>query len=58
MIRGGLVGAVVGGFYPIFLAIPLNGSLAARYVLQTCSVLIEMYLWVKYSVLSVNSVDT
>lgn len=57
MIRGGLVGAVVGGFYPIFLAIPLNASLAARYVLLTCSVLIEMYLSVKCSVLGVNSVD-
>ncbi|XP_072793321.1 transmembrane protein 126A isoform X2 [Taeniopygia guttata] len=32
VIRGGLVGAVVGGFYPIFLAIPLNASLAARYM--------------------------
>ncbi|XP_057252749.1 transmembrane protein 126A-like [Pezoporus wallicus] len=31
VVRGGLVGAVVGGLYPIFLAIPLNGSLAARY---------------------------
>ncbi|NWX30167.1 T126A protein, partial [Notiomystis cincta] len=30
--RGGLVGAVVGGLYPIFLAIPLNASLAARYM--------------------------
>ncbi|NXA76871.1 T126A protein, partial [Thryothorus ludovicianus] len=32
VIRGGLVGAVVGAFYPIFLAIPLNASLAARYM--------------------------
>ncbi|NWY15490.1 T126A protein, partial [Aphelocoma coerulescens] len=32
VIRGGLVGAVVGGLYPIFLAIPLNASLAARYM--------------------------
>ncbi|NWW79665.1 T126A protein, partial [Climacteris rufus] len=32
VVRGGLVGAVVGGLYPIFLAIPLNGSLAARYM--------------------------
>ncbi|XP_061199388.1 transmembrane protein 126A [Neopsephotus bourkii] len=31
VVRGGLVGAVVGGLYPVFLAIPLNGSLAARY---------------------------
>ncbi|XP_069734349.1 transmembrane protein 126A-like [Phaenicophaeus curvirostris] len=29
--RGGLIGAVVGGFYPVFLALPLNASLAARY---------------------------
>lgn len=57
MIRGGLVGAVVGGFYPIFLAIPLNASLAARYVFLTCNVLIEMCLWVKCSVLSVSSAD-
>ncbi|NWH36718.1 T126A protein, partial [Chloropsis hardwickii] len=32
VVRGGLIGAVVGGFYPIFLAIPLNASLAARYM--------------------------
>ncbi|KAM8814159.1 transmembrane protein 126A [Rhynchonycteris naso] len=29
--RSGLVGLVFGGLYPIFLAIPLNGGLAARY---------------------------
>ncbi|NXE90342.1 T126A protein, partial [Menura novaehollandiae] len=32
VVRGGLIGAVVGGLYPIFLAIPLNASLAARYM--------------------------
>ncbi|XP_004590077.2 transmembrane protein 126A [Ochotona princeps] len=31
LIRGGLVGLVLGGLYPIFLAIPVNGGLAARY---------------------------
>ncbi|NXL29353.1 T126A protein, partial [Glaucidium brasilianum] len=31
VVRGGLVGAVVGGLYPAFLALPLNASLAARY---------------------------
>ncbi|NXT21953.1 T126A protein, partial [Syrrhaptes paradoxus] len=31
VVRGGLIGAVVGGFYPIFLALPMNASLAARY---------------------------
>ncbi|KFZ58616.1 Transmembrane protein 126A [Antrostomus carolinensis] len=31
VVRGGLIGAVVGGLYPIFLAIPMNASLAARY---------------------------
>lgn len=31
MIRGGLVGLVFGGLYPVFLAIPVNGGLAARY---------------------------
>ncbi|XP_006092966.1 transmembrane protein 126A [Myotis lucifugus] len=30
-IRGGLVGLVFGGLYPVFLAIPVNGGLAARY---------------------------
>uniref|UniRef100_G1K9Y4 Transmembrane protein 126A n=1 Tax=Anolis carolinensis TaxID=28377 RepID=G1K9Y4_ANOCA len=30
-IRGGLIGAVVGSVYPIFLALPLNASLASRY---------------------------
>nr|XP_026240536.1 transmembrane protein 126A [Urocitellus parryii]XP_026240537.1 transmembrane protein 126A [Urocitellus parryii] len=29
--RGGLVGLVLGGLYPVFLAIPINGGLAARY---------------------------
>ena len=28
---GGLVGLVFGGLYPVFLAIPVNGGLAARY---------------------------
>ncbi|XP_076969517.1 transmembrane protein 126A [Tamandua tetradactyla] len=32
VIRGGLVGLVFGGLYPVFLAIPVNGGLAARYV--------------------------
>ncbi|NXF12071.1 T126A protein, partial [Smithornis capensis] len=32
VIRGGLVGAVVGSLYPVLLAIPLNASLAARYM--------------------------
>ncbi|KAM6099738.1 transmembrane protein 126A-like isoform 1-T2 [Theristicus caerulescens] len=31
VVRGGLIGAVVGGFYPILLALPMNASLAARY---------------------------
>ncbi|KAM6140270.1 transmembrane protein 126A-like [Pterocles gutturalis] len=31
VVRGGLIGAVMGGFYPIFLALPMNASLAARY---------------------------
>ncbi|KAM6317159.1 transmembrane protein 126A-like [Aegotheles albertisi] len=31
VVRGGLIGAVVGAFYPIFLALPVNASLAARY---------------------------
>ncbi|KAI1893511.1 hypothetical protein AGOR_G00124470 [Albula goreensis] len=30
-IRGGMIGAVVGGFYPIVLALPLNASLALRH---------------------------
>uniref|UniRef100_A0A8C8YDI1 Transmembrane protein 126A n=1 Tax=Panthera leo TaxID=9689 RepID=A0A8C8YDI1_PANLE len=29
--RGGRVGLVFGGLYPVFLAIPVNGGLAARY---------------------------
>ncbi|KAL2806849.1 transmembrane protein 126A isoform 2 [Daubentonia madagascariensis] len=29
--RGGLVGLVFGGLYPVFLALPVNGGLAARY---------------------------
>ncbi|NXA16254.1 T126A protein, partial [Sapayoa aenigma] len=32
VVRGGLVGAVVGCLYPVFLALPLNASLAARYM--------------------------
>ncbi|NXG21757.1 T126A protein, partial [Grallaria varia] len=31
VVRGGLVGAVIGALYPVFMAIPLNASLAARY---------------------------
>uniref|UniRef100_A0A2H6MWE3 Transmembrane protein 126A n=1 Tax=Micrurus carvalhoi TaxID=3147026 RepID=A0A2H6MWE3_9SAUR len=31
MVRGGLVGAVMGFFYPIILALPLNALLATRY---------------------------
>ncbi|XP_049636030.1 transmembrane protein 126A [Suncus etruscus] len=31
VIRGGLIGFILGGLYPVFLAIPLNGGLAARY---------------------------
>ncbi|KAF1449908.1 hypothetical protein FQV24_0014422, partial [Spheniscus mendiculus] len=31
VVRGGLTGAVVGGLYPVFLALPMNASLAARY---------------------------
>ncbi|XP_005995234.1 transmembrane protein 126A [Latimeria chalumnae] len=31
MVRGGLVGSVAGGLYPILLALPINGGLAARY---------------------------
>ncbi|NXT37902.1 T126A protein, partial [Pelecanoides urinatrix] len=31
VVRGGLIGAVVGGLYPVFLALPINASLAARY---------------------------
>ncbi|XP_060223530.1 transmembrane protein 126A isoform X1 [Meriones unguiculatus] len=31
MTRGALVGLVLGGLYPIVLAIPVNGGLAARY---------------------------
>ncbi|NXN96725.1 T126A protein, partial [Rhinopomastus cyanomelas] len=30
-VRGGLVGAVIGGLYPVLLALPVNASLAARY---------------------------
>ncbi|NWR95381.1 T126A protein, partial [Furnarius figulus] len=32
VVRGGLVGAFIGALYPVFLAIPLNASLAARYM--------------------------
>ncbi|XP_010177038.1 PREDICTED: transmembrane protein 126A, partial [Mesitornis unicolor] len=31
VVRGGLIGAAVGGLYPILLALPMNASLAARY---------------------------
>ncbi|KAM6342129.1 transmembrane protein 126A-like isoform 1-T2 [Podargus strigoides] len=31
VVRGGLIGAVVGGLYPVLLALPINASLAARY---------------------------
>ncbi|NWI70090.1 T126A protein, partial [Todus mexicanus] len=31
VIRGGLVGAVVGGLYPVLIALPISASLAARY---------------------------
>ncbi|KFV65010.1 Transmembrane protein 126A [Dryobates pubescens] len=31
VVRGGLIGAVVGGFYPVLMALPVNASLAARY---------------------------
>nr|XP_020849329.1 transmembrane protein 126A isoform X1 [Phascolarctos cinereus] len=31
VIRGGMVGLIIGGLYPVVLAIPLNGALAARY---------------------------
>nr|XP_033805769.1 transmembrane protein 126A [Geotrypetes seraphini]XP_033805770.1 transmembrane protein 126A [Geotrypetes seraphini] len=31
VVRGALIGSVIGGLYPILLAIPINGGLAARY---------------------------
>ncbi|XP_061846931.1 transmembrane protein 126A-like isoform X2 [Colius striatus] len=31
VVRGGLIGAVVGGLYPVLLALPMTASLAARY---------------------------
>ncbi|XP_030055969.1 transmembrane protein 126A [Microcaecilia unicolor] len=31
IVRGALIGSVIGGLYPILLAIPVNGGLAARY---------------------------
>ncbi|NWI15134.1 T126A protein, partial [Crypturellus soui] len=31
VVRGGLIGAIVGGFYPFLMALPVNASLAARY---------------------------
>ncbi|NXX89927.1 T126A protein, partial [Centropus bengalensis] len=31
VVRGGLIGAVVGAFYPVLMAVPMNASLAARY---------------------------
>lgn len=53
MVRGGLIGAVVGGLYPVFLALPMNASLAARYVLLTCN---EWNVFVG-QIFSSNSVD-
>lgn len=53
VVRGGLIGAVVGAFYPIFMAIPVNGSLAAKYVLSICS---ELNL-VVFPALSLNRVN-
>ncbi|XP_077663981.1 transmembrane protein 126A-like isoform X3 [Eretmochelys imbricata] len=32
LVRGGLIGSVIGGLYPIFLAIPINAGLAARQI--------------------------
>ncbi|XP_001376884.2 transmembrane protein 126A isoform X2 [Monodelphis domestica] len=31
LLRGGLTGMIIGGIYPVVLAIPINGALAARY---------------------------
>uniref|UniRef100_F6SVY9 Transmembrane protein 126A n=1 Tax=Monodelphis domestica TaxID=13616 RepID=F6SVY9_MONDO len=31
LLRGGLTGMIIGGIYPVILAIPINGALAARY---------------------------
>ncbi|NXI60759.1 T126A protein, partial [Chloroceryle aenea] len=31
VVRGGLIGAAVGGLYPVLLALPVSASLAARY---------------------------
>ncbi|MBN3297932.1 transmembrane protein 126A [Amia ocellicauda] len=31
VVRGGLVGSLAGGLYPILLALPVNAALAARY---------------------------
>ncbi|NXW53563.1 T126A protein, partial [Eurystomus gularis] len=31
VVRGGLIGALVGGLYPVLLALPVSASLAARY---------------------------
>ncbi|XP_072466771.1 transmembrane protein 126A isoform X1 [Notamacropus eugenii] len=31
VIRSGMVGLIIGGLYPVVLAIPINGALAARY---------------------------
>ncbi|KAM6158544.1 transmembrane protein 126A [Rhynchocyon petersi] len=48
--RGGLVGLIFGGLYPVALAIPVNGGLAARY---TSALLPErgniLSYWVKTS---------
>ncbi|XP_044524133.1 transmembrane protein 126A isoform X2 [Gracilinanus agilis] len=30
-LRGGMIGMIIGGLYPVVLAIPINGALAARY---------------------------
>lgn len=52
VVRGGLIGAVVGSLYPIFMAVPVNGSLAARYVSSIC----ELNL-VIFPALSLNGVN-
>lgn len=53
VVRGGLIGAVVGSLYPIFMAVPVNGSLAARYVSSICC---ELNL-VIFPALSLNGVN-
>uniref|UniRef100_A0A8C5M5Y9 Transmembrane protein 126A n=1 Tax=Leptobrachium leishanense TaxID=445787 RepID=A0A8C5M5Y9_9ANUR len=50
VIRGGLIGSIVGGLYPIILALPINGGLAARY--QTSPLPTQgnvMRFWMKVS---------